>query len=200
MKSETKIKQLLIALLGNCILGFGIGMISQARLGTDPVVSFSQAASMRLGFTLGQMITITNCVLLSVVFFVKRNNIGIATLIVVLLNQYPVDFIISIISYNDSLIINVLWILLGILFIAIGCSTVMASKLGMGIYDAFVFGITDRFNFNFLVVRYSCDSFFLLLTILLKGYVGIGTILSYLLLGTVIKFVKPRVNKIFKIS
>lgn len=200
MKLGMKIKQILVALLGNMFLGFGVGMTSLARLGADPSVSFSQAASMQLGITVGQMITITNACLLIVVFIVKKKNIGLATLFVVLLNRYPVDFILNTFPYKESLIINILWVLAGIIFISIGCTIVMASDLGLGIYDAFVYGIADRFNKSFLVVRYTADSIFLILTILLKGYVGIGTILCYVLLGKVINTIRPTIIKTFKIK
>ena len=200
MKLETKIKQILVALLGNTILGFGVGMTTLAKLGADPSVSFSQAASMKIGISMGQMVTITNVVLLIIVFIVKKKNIGLATLFVVLLNQYPVDFIIKLIPYVDSLWINILWVLAGILCVSIGCTIIMASDLGLGIYDAFVYGIADRFNKSFLFVRYTVDSIFFVLTIILGGYIGIGTILCYVLLGKTINTIRPTMIKIFKIN
>lgn len=200
MKLETKIKQVLVALLGNTILGFGVGMTTIARLGADPVVSFSQAACIKLGITMGQMTTITNVVLLIIVFIVKKKNIGLATLFVVLLNQYPIDFIVNLIPYVDSLWINILWVLAGILCVSMGCTIIMASDLGLGIYDAFVYGIADRFNKSFLFVRYTVDSIFFVLTIILGGYIGIGTILCYVLLGKTINTIRPTMIKIFKIN
>lgn len=200
MKLETKIKQVLVALLGNTILGFGVGMTTIARLGADPVVSFSRAACIKLGITMGQMTTITNVVLLIIVFIVKKKNIGLATLFVALLNQYPIDFIVNLIPYVDSLWINILWVLAGILCVSIGCTIIMASDLGLGIYDAFVYGIADRFNKSFLFVRYTVDSIFFVLTIILGGYIGIGTILCYVLLGKTINTIRPTMIKIFKIK
>lgn len=200
MKLETKIKQILTALLGDAILGFGVGLTTLAKLGADPSVSFSQAASVKLGISMGQMVTITNICLLIIVFIFKKSNIGLATLFVVLLNQYPVDFIINLIPYVDSIWINIGWVLLGILLIATGCTIIMASNLGLGIYDAFVYGIADRFHKSFLVVRYTADSIFFILTIILGGYIGIGTILCYVLLGKVINTIRPIMLKIFKIK
>ena len=200
MKLETKIKQVLVALLGNTILGFGVGMTTLAKLGADPVVSFSQAACIKLGITMGQMTTITNVVLLIIVFIVKKKNIGLATLFVVLLNQYPIDFIVNLIPYVDSLWINILWVLAGIVCVSVGCTIIMASDLGLGIYDAFVFGIADRFHKSFLFVRYTVDSIFFVLTIVLGGYIGIGTILCYALLGKTINTIRPTMIKIFKIK
>ena len=200
MKLETKIKQVLVALLGNTFLGFGVGMTTLAKLGADPVVSFSQAACIKLGITMGQMTTITNVVLLIIVFIVKKKNIGLATLFVVLLNQYPIDFIVNLIPYVDSLWINILWVLAGIVCVSVGCTIIMASDLGLGIYDAFVFGIADRFHKSFLFVRYTVDSIFFVSTIVLGGYIGIGTILCYALLGKTINTIRPTMIKIFKIK
>ena len=144
------------------------------------------------------MITITNITLLAITFFVKRKNIGLSTLIVVLLNQYPVDFVTGLITHSDSLVINVLWILGGNIFVAIGCDILIASNLGMCIYDAFVFGIADRLNKKFVIVRYAIDSIFLILTIILHGYIGIGTILPYILTGPIIAYTKPIIEKMIK--
>ena len=198
MKLEMKIKQIVIALIGNCVLGAGVAMGSQALLGTDPSVSFSQAASVNLGISIGQMITITNCCLLIITFIIAKKNIGLATLIVVLLNQYPVDIVTKLIPYNSSLIINIIWIVLGCVFVAIGCNILIDSNLGMGIYDAFLFGISNKVNKSYVFVRYIIDGTFLLLTFLLNGYIGIGTIIPYIITGNLIQYTKPYVDKIFK--
>ena len=196
MKYAMKIKQVIVALLGNCVLGAGLAMCAQTLLGSDPCVSFSQAASIKLGITLGQMITITNVVLLVVIFILKKENLGIATLIVVFLNQYPIDFFTSLITYTDNLFINILWILAGIVLIGVGCNLLIASNLGMGIYDAFIYSIVSKVNKSYVFCRYIIDGVFLLLTILLKGYIGIGTVLSYLLTGNLLKLTKPFIDRI----
>lgn len=178
-------------------MGAGVAMSSQALLGSDPSVSFSQAACVYFGISFGQMITITNITLLIIVFFIKKENIGLSTLFVVLLNQYPVDFFTSIIPHSQSFVVNVLWILAGIICVAIGCNIMISSKLGMGIYDAFIFGIAEKVNKSFVFVRYFVDGAFLLLTILLHGYVGIGTILPYILTGNLMKLTMPYIEKVF---
>lgn len=198
MKYKTKIKQIILALVGNFILGAGVAMESQALLGTDPSVSFSQAAAPYLGITIGQMITITNVVLLIITFFLKKSNIGLGTVIVVLLNQYPVDIVTSLITYQNNLVINILWVIAGCVFIAIGCNVIICSDLGMGIYDAFLYGITYRTNKSYTFIRYIVDGIFLVLTFLLKGYIGIGTIIPYLIVGNLITITQPYIKKLLK--
>lgn len=198
MKLEMNLKKIIIALIGNCILGAGVAMGSQALLGTDPCVSFSQAASAQLGISIGQMITITNCVLLIITFIIAKKNIGLTTLIVVLLNQYPIDFVTNLIPYSSSLVIRIIWIILGCVFVAIGCNILIDSDLGMGIYDAFIYGICFKTNKSYVFVRYIVDGTFLVLTFLLKGYIGIGTIIPYILIGNLITITKPYIDKIIK--
>ena len=199
MKYAMKIKKILTTLLGNCVMGFGVAISSQALLGTDPSVSFSQAASIKFGIDFGTMITITNITLLIVVFFINKKNIGLSTLFVVLLNQYPVDFFSSIINHSDIFIVNVMYCVIGAIFVAIGCNIMICSKLGMGIYDALLFGISEKTNKSYVFIRYIVDGIFLVLTFVLGGYIGIGTIIPYLLVGNLIKYTKPYIDKFLKV-
>lgn len=200
MKLEMRIKQIVIALIGNIVLGTGVALGSLPLLGADPSVSFSQAACVHLGVTIGQMITITNSVLLIASLILNRKNIGIATFIVVFLNQYPVDFVTNLVPRSEFLVFNILYIFVGCALIAIGCNIVIDSNLGKGIYDAFIFGIAEKINKSYVFSRYIVDGLFLLLTVLLKGYIGIGTIIPYLITGNLIKYTKPLVDKVFLVK
>ena len=200
MKLEMRIKQIIIALIGNIVLGTGVALGSLPLLGADPSVSFSQAACIHLGVSIGQMFTITNSVLLILSLILNRKNVGIATFIVVFLNQYPVDFVTNLVPRSEFLVFNILYIFVGCALIAIGCNIIIDSKLGKGIYDAFIFGIAEKINKSYVFARYIVDGVFLLLTIILKGYIGIGTIIPYLITGNLIKYTKPLVDKVFLIE
>ena len=151
----------------------------------------------KFGIDFGTMITITNITLLIVVFFINKKNIGLSTLFVVLLNQYPVDFFSSIITlfckFHD-----VMYCVIGAIFVAIGCNIMICSKLGMGIYDALLFGIAEKTNKSYVFIRYIVDGIFLVLTFLLKGYIGIGTIIPYLIVGNLITITQPYIKKLLK--
>ena len=193
-----KIKNIVYALIGNIVLGAGVAFESLPLLGSDPSISFSQAASSVLNISIGQMITITNICLLTIALIIAKKNIGVATLIVVLLNQYPIDFFTSLVNRSSYLAINIIYIVIGCLLVAIGCNIIIISNLGMGIYDAFIFGIADKVGKDYVLVRYIVDGIFLSLTIILKGYIGIGTIIPYILIGNLIKLTKPYIVKLFK--
>lgn len=55
-----------------------------------------------------------------------------------------------------------------------------------------------KVNKSYVFVRYIVDGTFLLLTFELKGYIGIGTIIPYILIGNLITITKPYIDKIIK--
>lgn len=200
MRSEMKIKALLVSLAGNILIGAGVALNTGAQLGTDPSVSFSQAASNMYGISLGTMVTITNVFLAIVVFFINKKNIGVSTLMVIFLNQYPINFFSSFIKQSEYLYINIMYIISGCILVAIGCDLIINAKLGMGIYDAFIFSLSDKFNIDFVKIRYVVDAVFFILTYLFKGFIGIGTILCYILTGNLMKVFMGPIEKIIKID
>lgn len=193
------IKKIIISLIGNCILGCGLAFGAQARLGMDPCVSFSQSVSNISGYQLGTIITIVNIILIIIVLILKPKNIGLTTLCVVFLNGYFTDFFANIISLSSSLTINIIYCLICNLLVAIGCNIMIDANIGMGIYDAFVFSIADKTNKEYVYVRYIIDAIFLLGTYLLHGYIGIGTLIAYILTGNLIKYTKPYIDKIMSL-
>lgn len=188
MKYEKLIKQLLVAIIGNIFLGLGIALTSKASLGVDVTIAFSSAMSSRIGVTLGQMTAITNAVLVAIVLLVYPRNIGIGTVLVAFGNQYPLDFFNAVIPATDIFFVRVILLILGIIIIGLGASVIIASNLGMGIYEAFVFAFSKRFSKNYVLCKYACDSVFLIMVLLLRGPLGVGTIASYALTGICIDF------------
>ena len=185
---------------GNILLGLGISLMSRAQLGSDAVVAFSEVCSGKIGITMGQMTTLINICLFITILIVWRKNIGIATAIVAFLNQYPIDFFNAMLSHSDSFFINVLMCLLGILITAAGAAVIIETKLGMGIYEAFMYSFVYRFHFRFVYVKYVVDGFFLIITLILRGPIGLGTLLSYFLTGIFIEFFTPYAGKIMRLE
>lgn len=191
-------KQILISLIGNCILGCGLSFGANALLGLDPCVSFSQSISNMTDIKIGTVITCVNIVLIIIVLFIQPKNIGLTTLFVVFINGYFVDFFNLFIHHSQYLVINILYCIISSLIIAIGCNIMINAKIGMGIYDAFIFSLANRVNKSYVFIRYIVDAIFLFGTFIFKGYIGIGTIIAYLLTGNLIKYTKPYIDKLFK--
>lgn len=192
-------KQILVSLCGNCLLGLGLALGASAELGLDPCVSFSQSISNMYGVKLGTVITCVNILLVIIVLLLEKKNIGLTTLFVVFLNKYPVDFFSTLINHSSSLMINIIFVTIGTFFIALGCNVMIKANIGMGIYDAFIFSISNKTNKEYVIIRYIVDATFLLLTFLFKGFIGIGTMIAYALTGNLIKYTKPLIDNLINL-
>lgn len=78
---------------------------------------------------------------------------------------------------------------------SIGCVFTLCSNVGLSIYDAFCFSITDHFNLKYIYVRYVIDGIHLITGIILGGKAGIGTILAFTIFGFVINILRKLLEK-----
>ena len=198
MNLETKIdiKRLIVAILGVVFLGFGVGMGTAAQLGSDCLASFNEAFSSTTGWlSFGQMSAFVQIIMIIITFLMYRKNIGVGTIIAVVLISCPIDFAYQLIKPSQSLTINILIVLAGVILISLGAVMIIHADLGMGPYEAFMYIFVRRFNIKFTYVKYVCDAAFLFLAVVFKGYIGLGTIINYLLTPKVMDFFSKHIDK-----
>lgn len=198
MKYGNLIKKLIVAIIGNILLGLGIALTSKGGFGVDVTVAFSYVMAPKLNVTFGQMTAITNAVLVAIVLLIYPKNLGISTILVAFGNQYPLDFFNNLIPYIDVFWVRVVMLALGIVVTALGAAIIIRSDLGMGIYEAFVFAFSKRFEKKYVLCKYACDSVFLIMVIILRGPLGVGTIASYAFTGLCIDFFNKYFEKIIR--
>ncbi len=183
MNTAAFIKKLLFASLGLLIMGFGCGMLVKTGWGADTSNALYTGIASHTRFTVGQINMFGNVVFVILVFLIEKKYLGIAMIPAVLLIRYPVDFAIAVLPSAENLISAVILDILALFITAIGASMMIEAGLGCGPYDAFVLAVSERFRIRFLYVKYAADGFCILSGLLLKGEVGIGTLLCFLLIG-----------------
>ncbi|MBQ6479121.1 MAG: hypothetical protein IJI44_07120 [Erysipelotrichaceae bacterium] len=190
-------KRLLVTVSGILLLGSGIGLATAAEIGSDCMASFCEALSERLGFiTIGQLTAVLELCMLMFAFVMDRETVGIGSLLSMLLIQFPVDFVYQSVPRTENNVICILYVLAGIVLISAGAELIVHAELGMGSYEAFIYSFVYRKGWKFSNVKYACDSIFLLLTVLLHGHVGVGTILTYLLIPKCMESASILIRKI----
>lgn len=199
LEMKNKIIRIVIALIGTIILGFGLGLTSAADIGSDSLNGFLLSMYPILNISYGQMNTLLCVFMIVVTFIVYRKNIGLATILALLITQYPMDFVYNNVTKPDSIALCLLLFIVGDIIISLGVALIIKSDLGMSDYEAFYFSFANRFHWNFVHVKYVCDAAFLLIVLLLDfSKVGIGTIISYLLTGKLIEFFNKKLDKLIK--
>ena len=195
MKFKFSIKLATISLIGNIIIAIGVSTCRISQMGIDPFTSMTTGISSLLNIPLGIFQGSVNAVLfLALILLNKRNlkylNIG------AIINMFLLGFFVQ--FFNDiycklfsvsspdvipfSLPIKFMVLIIGILFVTIGCSLYMTSDLGTGCYDALSIYMSEEMSPSYPVCRIMTDVVCVLLGFISGGPLGIATI--FLMFGT----------------
>ena len=202
MKLETKnkIKQIIVAILGIFFLCFGIGANIKVGIGVDPLSAVYNATSKLINLSLGATTAIISVVYLILGFILYKKNVGIATILFILISQYPIDFAYAYFIHSDNILISIILCIVTIAIIALGSELFILSTLGACPYDSFTMGIGKRLKHEvkYIYIRWISDGILLVLAIILKGDINIGTILSFVLVGLFMKGWQKLLEKFIK--
>lgn len=202
MKLETKnnIKKVLLAILGTVCLCFGIGMNIKVGIGVDPLSATYGAVSKIIDLSLGTTTALISIIFLIAGYILYKKNVGIATFLFIFISKYPIDFAYEHFYSSDSFLINIILCILTILIIALGSELFIFSSLGASPYDSFTMGIGKRLKHEvkYIYIRWASDGLLLIIALLLKGDIGIGTILSFAMVGIFMKWWQKILEKFIK--
>ena len=187
LRTKINLRNIIFTILGIIFLGVGVAFTTKAGLGTNALDVLDEIIANKTGISFGRITFIAQILMIVFAFIFDRKTIGIGTLMAMFLTQFPIDITYSLINRSDSFIINLLMVIIGVIVMAFGASMIIKGKLGMGTYEALTISIANRLNVRFVYVKYVLDSIFLILVILFKGNIGVGTIITYLFLGKLIE-------------
>lgn len=202
MEKKNIVRSFIFALLGIVIMGYGIGYISKINVGADPFTAFENVLKDATGLTLGTVAAILNAIMLVIGYLLNKKNVGIATVLFMFVSKWPVDFGYNYCYVSDNYYINLLLCVFSLFLIGLGCAFFIVSSLGANAYDSVVLGINDRLNKGdkFVIIKYITDGIFLILALIFKGPISVGTILSLLLIGPFVNLCKKGLIKIFHLE
>ena len=197
---KNSIKKIIVAILGILFLCFGIGANIKVGIGVDPLSAVYNAVSKLINLSLGATTAIISVVFLILGFILYKKNVGIATILFILISQYPIDFAYAYFIHSDNILISIILCIVTIAIIALGSELFILSSLGACPYDSFTMGIGKRLKHEvkYVYIRWASDGLLLILAILLKGDINIGTILSFALVGLFMKGWQKLLEKFIK--
>ena len=200
MKFKLDIKRIIVCFLAVLGMGFFLSFLMLCGLGTDPCSFMNKSISLKIGMLFGTWQLIINVVMLVIVIFWDRSNLGFGTIFNMVLVGYYVDFFDWVWSktipshiFTDP---ATKWpvFLVALLCFIISAAVYINSDMGVAPYDALPKIITtkvaDRFpKFPKMLVRMAWDFSAILIGILAGGKPVIGIILMAVFLGPAISFV-----------
>jgi len=194
-------KRFMMALSGTIICGLSIGIFQKANLGVDPFTCFVTGVATIFHSTYGSIYPIVTGLLLLITFMINRGLIGIATLInlffvgftVQLMNEF-LDVVIPAVTFIEQYIL----LALAVVVISFGSSLYFTANLGVSAYDALSLTAAHKYKISsFRICRISFDLCCVFVGFYFNVTIGIGTLITALMMGPIIHWFNTNVAEPF---
>lgn len=180
-------RRAVMLLVGLWIFGTGEGLLVLSGLGNSPWTVLAEGLGEVIGLSVG-MVTNTIGVLVLLLWFPLRQRPGLGTVCNALLLGVFMDLTLAVLPPSDSVVINMMLVLLGILLVGFGSGLYLGSALGPGPRDGLMTGLHRTTGRSITQVRWFLEISVLVVGYLLGGTAGIGTVMFALLVGPVVGF------------
>ena len=208
----TIIKKIIGVFVGTIILGLGIALFEVSSLGFDGLSCLVVSVQKLINTSYSIAYLLTNLLFFIIMIIFLRKQIGIGTVINYLLTGVFSDlfmylFKIINLTHSELLLINILYGLLGILFLALGIAIYANANLGVTPYDAMPLILTKYLKFFNKPIKYHIakkiiDGLCILVGVVVgivylkQNYIfGINTVLALILVGYIVSFSSNFINK-----
>lgn len=174
----------------------GVCLLVLANIGSDAVTMLCSGLNRFFDISLGTASNISNITVLALALIIGRKYIGFTTIAACLLMGFVINilnpvYIILVAPLMQSIMINFIVFICGLLAESLGCAILIHYQTGMNQLDALASGLVDRFHLNYRSIRTLMDVSMFALGSIMGGQVGLGTIICVLMMGSIISwFVK----------
>jgi uncharacterized membrane protein YczE len=161
-------------LVGIPVLGVGIAMTLQARLGVSPYDVLHQGIAAKTGRSIGTVVIVVGLVIL--VFWIPlRQRPGLGTVLNTLTVGLVIDLALRVVPEPELLAARIPLLVAGIVITGLGMGLYIGAGLGPGPRDGLMTGIAAK-GFPLWAVRTVLELAALVAGWILGGNVGIGTV------------------------
>lgn len=171
-----------ILFFGLAIFGLGDSLLVQGNIGNAPWTVFAQGLSLKTNLSLGLSTALISCFVL-LIWIPLKEKPGFGTLANIALIASFIQIGTLIFPLQNSLLMGVLFDLVGIALVGIGSALYITCGLGPGPRDGAMTGIHKATGIRIGRVRLGIEITVLVIGFLMGGTVGLGTLLFALLIG-----------------
>jgi uncharacterized membrane protein YczE len=179
---DLSIQRVLILFFGLAIFGLGDALIIQSGLGNAPWSVLAQGISLKTGLTIGTSTLIIGAAVL-LIWIPLRERPGFGTLSNILIISLFIEIGTRIFPAQESLVIGLFFVGIGIALIGIGSALYITCGLGPGPRDGAMTGLHNRTGVRVGRVRLGLEVVVSILGAALGGTLGLGTLLFALFIG-----------------
>lgn len=192
-------KRIIGVLLGNLLLGIGIGIFKYSNMGNDPFSAMVLSLYERFDLSYAVFLILLNCLIFVAEILFGRKYIGVGTFINWFLLgyvvQYSIAFFENILPTPENFFYQIVAVAVGVLIAGFGLSMYQRANAGVAPYDSLALILTDHLKIPYFWSRILFDSICALIAFVAGGLIGLGTLTCAFGLGPVASFFNKRVSK-----
>ncbi|MEC1402815.1 YitT family protein [Bacillus subtilis] len=186
--------------LGILILSLGISLTIQSGLGTSPFDALLVGLSKEVGLTVGSWEVLISVILLICNAILTRKKPILLGLITAFITGIGIDlwlFVVKNTIYLNALLSKLVCFGIGLVLIGLGTAIYLQTKFASTPIDHLTLIIRDLSKRTILFSRTLVYALFLVLAIVFRGPIGIGTLLTVCLGGMILHVFMPLVKRRF---
>lgn len=177
---------------GLLLFGFGLALIVEADLGSNPWTVFSQGVSDRTGLSIGSVVIITGATLV-LLFAPVKEPLGLGTVLNIVIIGVAIDGSLAMIPDINSMAMRVVALAVAPPVVGLASGLYLGAGLGPGPRDGLMTALA-RSGLKVSTARTIIELTALTVGWLLGGIAGLGTIYWALSIGWWIRLFLPRLR------
>lgn len=196
------ILRILFFLLGMVCISFGVSLTIISNFGAGAWDALSVGLSNMFGLSVGKWVIIVAFILNIAAGILIKRIPRFSTLITSIITGAFIDIWLLLFKGINitTTLKSFLFFIIGIIIISFGVAVYVITDLPPGPIDYFMLIVKERFNLSIGVAKTICESIGLILGIIFKGPIGIGSIVIMFTIGPLIqmfsKFTDPILQQI----
>lgn len=183
-------------IVGSIVMGGGIAIAMKGGFGVDPMALFWEGIHIQTGMSYGTANIVVSGVIILMLFFIDRSQLGIGTVVNSVLVSLSMDLISLMPLESELFLIRLFLLLIGLVLLAGGIVYYGSANFGRGAFDGLIFGIVNKTKYSIRMIRSSFDLILVILGMLLGAKLSLGPIISVLTIGYMMQFFHTHLRQI----
>ncbi|MCT2534422.1 membrane protein [Aquibacillus koreensis] len=195
------LKRFVVFFIGIIVVSFGISLTIKADLGAGSWDALNVGLSNTIGFTVGTWVFIVGIILMFVNAWLMQTKPDYLAIFTIFFVGVCIDFWLIIAFGNwdpNNLLLQVILFLIGMILLALGISIYLQAKFPAIPIDKLMIAIQKRTGLNMMISKTIGEVSAFILAFLFGGPIGVGTLLLTFLIGPLVQFFFPRVERTTK--
>ncbi|EOZ5987583.1 YitT family protein [Enterococcus faecium] len=188
--------------LGSILSGIGATLAIKSSFGADSVALFWESLNLKFGVSIGTASYIFSLFFLILVFVIDKKYIGAGTVLSPIIQGITMDLVEIHTSIPENFLLKIIFMVLGIVILAIGCGTYAFANLGCGSYLGVILAGNKKWGCSITSIKWILDVILIISSMILGVFPSLGPVISVLISGFIIeittKILAQLKNKIFQ--